>query len=269
MSETSRHDSWKAGNNYDAYMGRWSRQAARRFVDWLDVPEGRDWLDVGCGTGSLSVAILERANPQDVIGIDASDGFVHHATHTVDDHRATFRQGDAQALTLPDASRDAVVSGLVLNFVPDRRAMLSEMTRVAKPGGMCGFFVWDYPGGGVEFIDAFWRAASAMDPGSLELAEGRRFSDCTEDALSALASEVWGVPVEATALDVPTRFRDFEDFWTPFTLGAGPAPGYCVSLASERRERLREKLERDLGRGVDGSIDLSARALAVKAIRNG
>ena len=60
-------------------------------------------------------------------------------------------------------------------------------------------------------------------------------------------------------------FKDFDDYWTPFTLGAGPAPGYCMSLPPERRERLREKLSETLPQGADGSIPLSARAWAVKS----
>jgi SAM-dependent methyltransferase len=259
MSETSRHDSWQAGASYDAYMGRWSRQVAPLFLDWRNAPEGGDWLDLGCGTGSLSAAILDRAAPRSLIGIDASEGFVGHAAGAIGDPRATFRQGDAQAIDLADASQDAVVSGLVLNFVPDKRAMLSEMARVARPAGSLGFFVWDYPGGGIEFMRAFWRAA-----GSLDLAEGRRFPDCTEAALGALAAEVWGTGVETTALEVPTRFRDFADYWTPFTLGAGPAPGYCVSLPPDRRDALRAKLESDLPKDADGGITLTARAWGVK-----
>ncbi len=265
MSETSRHDAWQAAANYDAYMGRWSRKIAPPFLDWLGAPDNGDWLDVGCGTGALSQAILAEAAPASVTGIDASEGFVGHAAATTADPRARFRRGDAQAIDLPDASHDAVVSGLVLNFVPDRRAMLSEMARIARPGGRLGFFVWDYPGGGVAFMRAFWRAAAALDPDAVALSEDRRFPDCTEAGLRGLAAEVWGPGVETTALKVPTRFRDFADYWTPFTLGAGPAPGYCVSLPPDRREQLRKKLERDLPREPDGSIALTARAWAVKA----
>lgn len=265
MTETSRHDSWQAGNNYDTYMGRWSRKVAPRFLDWLKAPKGGDWLDLGCGSGSLSAAILEHDAPRSVIGVDASEGFVRHAAKVVGDGRATFRQGDAQALDLADQSRDAVVSALVLNFVPDRRAMLSEMARVVRPGGRLGFFVWDYPGGGVQFMHEFWQAAIALDPGAGDLTEDRRFPDCTEAALGALAAEVWGTAVETTAIEVPTRFRDFADYWMPFTLGAGPAPGYCVSLAPDRREQLRKSLESGLPREADGGIALTARAWAVKA----
>ena len=63
MAEANRYDAWLAGDSYDPYMGRWSRQVAPRFLDWLDPPEGLEWLEVGCGTGALSAAILARCNP--------------------------------------------------------------------------------------------------------------------------------------------------------------------------------------------------------------
>ncbi|WP_347311225.1 class I SAM-dependent methyltransferase [Defluviimonas sp. SAOS-178_SWC] len=265
MSETSRHDAWQGGSNYDTYMGRWSRQIAARFVGWLEVPPGKDWLEVGCGTGALTRAVLEGAGPRTILSVDTSEDFVRHAARECPDPRATFQTGDGQRLDLPDRSRDAVVSGLVLNFVPDKGAMLAEMVRIARPGGRLGFYVWDYPAGGVGFIHAFWRAAAALDPAAETLSEDRRFPDCTREALAGLASGAWGPEAEVVAVEVPTPFASFEDFWHPFTLGAGPAPGYCAGLSPDAREKLRRKLDADLPRAPDGSIPLSARAWAVRA----
>ena len=264
MSESTRHDAWAAGDSYDAYMGRWSRQLAPRFLDWLGAPQGGDWLEVGCGTGALSAAILARCNPRSLLAIEPSDGFLATARRNVPDPRATFERGDAQALPAPDASRDAIVSALVLNFVPDRAKALAEMRRVARPGARIGFYVWDYPGGGMEMMRTFWRAATALDPTAAELNEDRRFPFCTPEGLSALAREAGVANVECEAIEVPTVFKDFDDYWRPFTLGTGPAPGYCMSLAPEARERLRRKLEESLPRDPDGAIGLKARAWAVK-----
>ena len=175
MSDQSRHDAWAEGENYDAYMGRWSRQIAPGFLDWFDAPPGLDWLEVGCGTGALSGAILAQAAPSSLQALDPSAGFVARARETHADARADFTVGDARALALPDASRDAIVSGLVLNFVPDRPGALAEMARVARPEGRIGFYVWDYPGGGVEFMRAFWTAAAALDPEARTLSEDVRF----------------------------------------------------------------------------------------------
>jgi SAM-dependent methyltransferase len=261
----SRHDAWRAGDSYDLYMGRWSRQIAPRFLDWLGAPADLDWLDVGCGTGALSATILARRAPRSLIGVDPSEGFLAKARANVSDARAEFRVGDAQALPVESGSRDVVVSALVLNFVPDRVAALAEMKRVARSGGRIGFYVWDYPGGGVEFMRAFWNAATALDPAALDLTEARRFPFCTPEGLTDLATRAGLAPVECTALEAPAVFADFEDYWRPFTLGAGPAPGYCASLAPDARERLRRKLHDSLPRAADGSIPLETRAWALKA----
>jgi len=263
--ETSRHDAWQAGDSYDAYMGRWSRRIAPEFLSWLGMAEGRDWLEIGCGTGALSAAILERCRPRDLIAIDPSEGFLAKARANVPDGRVAFRVGDARALDVEAASRDAVVSGLVLNFVPDRTAALCEMKRAARAGGTVGFYVWDYPGGGIAFMRAFWEAATALDPASLDLTEGNRFPFCTPDGLADLAERVGLAPVDCVPIEVATVFKDFDDYWRPFTLGAGPAPGYCASLEPAARERLRASLERRLPRRDDGAIPLTARAWAVKA----
>src|SRR5688500_1908098 len=120
-TQASRDDAWQAGDSYDRYMGRWSRQIAPRFLDWLDPAGGLDWLDVGCGTGALSAAIIERCHPKSLISLDPSEGFLAKARENVSDGRAGFHVGDAQALSVRTGSMDMVVSALVLNFVPDRQ----------------------------------------------------------------------------------------------------------------------------------------------------
>ena len=114
MTIDAEHDAWNAGDSYDAYMGRWSRKMAARFLDWLGAKDNLDWLDVGCGTGALSSTILSKCNPRSLIGIEQSDGFVATAQRNVSDARAIFEVGDAQALPLGDHSKDIVTSALVL-----------------------------------------------------------------------------------------------------------------------------------------------------------
>jgi SAM-dependent methyltransferase len=267
MIETSRHDAWKSGDHYERYMGRWSRQIATRFLDWLDPPKNANWLEVGCGTGALSTAIIKQCSPKSLIAIDSSEGFLDAARANVADAHVSFRIGDAQALDAGDASADVVASGLVLNFVPDRERALAEMRRVLRPGGTIGFYVWDYAGGGVEFMRAFWNAATALDHGARELTEDRRFPFCTQAGLTDLAEQAGLAAIQSTAIEVPTIFTNFEDYWQPFTLGAGPAPGYCMSLSPDARERLRQSLDEALPRSNDGSIRLKTRAWAVKAAK--
>jgi ubiquinone/menaquinone biosynthesis C-methylase UbiE len=265
MTETSRHDAWQAGDAYDLYMGRWSRKIAPRFLDWFNAPDHLDWLEVGCGTGALSAAILAACNPKSLISIDSSEGFIAKARSNVPDHRAEFRIGDAQALPINAASRDTVVSALVLNFVPDHEKALAEMKRVARVGGRIGYYVWDYPGGGLEFARAFWNAAKAIDPAARDLTEDKRFAQCTLSGLTDLARRAGLAELGHTAIEVPTVFRDFEDYWHPFTLGAGPAPAYCKSLDPDARQRLKQRLHDTLPRSEDGSIPFKVRAWAIKA----
>jgi hypothetical protein len=143
------------------------------------------------------------------------------------------------------------------------------MRRVLRPGGCVGFYVWEYPSGGVGYMRAFWDAATALDPDAAKLTENRRFPFCTREALTGLAETAGLARIEATALEIPTVFRDFDDLWRPFTFGAGPAPGYCASLDPDLRERLRADLSDSLPRQPDGSIALTAKAWAIRAISPG
>lgn len=268
MEDTSGSiDVWASGDAYEPYVGRWSRAVARQFLAWLAVPPGGRWLDVGCGTGALSGVILDMASPAEVVGIDPSAGYVAYARGREPDPRVRFAVGDARALPVPSAAFDAVVAGLVLNFVPDPTAAGAEMMRAAQLGGAVGAYVWDYAGG-MELIRRFWDAAVALDPSARDLDEGRRFAAvCRPDALADLFRGAGLRGVEARAVDVPTVFRDFDDFWAPFLGGQGPAPGYAGTLSEERRAALRELIRADLPVAADGSIPLAARAWAVRGER--
>lgn len=265
MTESARHDAWSAGDSYNRYMGRWSRQIAPLFLDWFDAPFHVDWLDMGCGTGALSAAIVARCSPRSLVAIDPSEGFLSTARAAVPDDRVQFRLGDAQAIPAEDRSFDVIASGLVLNFVPDRAKALSEMKRVARLNAVIGFYVWDYPGGGIEFMRAFWNAATELDPKALDLMEGKRFPFCTPEGLTGLVKAAGLRVLAHSPIQAATVFKDFDDYWQPFTLGAGPAPGYCMSLEPDHRERLRQKLDATLPRQEDGSIRLMSKAWAVKA----
>lgn len=267
MVSDATYDTWSAGQSYDQYMGRWSRMIAARYLDWLQAPGDADWLEIGCGTGALTQQILEKMSPRSIIATDASADFVGHARSTISDKRASFETTDAQKLRFVTASCDIVTSALVMNFVPDKTAALKEMQRVLRPGGILSFYVWDYPGGGIEFIDVFWKAAAEIDPKAAELDEGARFPFCTENGLLEICDHAGLADASIGPVEITTEFRDFEDFWMPFTLGAGPAPGYCMSLPQIQRDALKNRLGETIG--VDTPIRLTARAWAVKAIVSG
>ncbi|MCB0138122.1 MAG: class I SAM-dependent methyltransferase [Caldilineaceae bacterium] len=256
-------DNWQSGDPYERYIGRWSRLVAPPFVRWLDVPAGKRWLDVGCGTGALCGAIVDHAAPAAVTGIDPSDGFLAVARARLPGGVA-FHVGSATAIPLPDAAVDVVVSGLVLNFIPDPAAALREMARVAGRDARIGLYVWDYAGK-MELLRTFWDAVAAVDPAAASLDEGERFPLCDPDALAATAAVAGLRAVDVTAIDVPTIFADFADLWEPFLGGQGPAPSYLLALDEPTRTAVRETLRARLPRQDDGSIHLVARAWALRS----
>jgi SAM-dependent methyltransferase len=265
MPTGSEREVWVSGEGYERFVGRWSRPVAREFVRWLGRPDGARWLDVGCGTGALVETVLAQAAPAAVSGIDRSEDYVAGARRRLSGTVADFRIGDACALPFDDASFDVAVSGLVLNFVPDQPRMVAEMSRCVCPGGTIALYVWDYAGE-MQLLRRFWDAAISLDPRASELDEGRRFPVCRPETLTRLFREAGLRSVETRAIDVPTNFAGFDDFWDPFLIGDAPAPGYCMSLDKEGRERLRRRLEETLPAASNGWIRLIARAWAVKGL---
>ena len=260
-------DFWEGANAYERFMGRWSRELARTFVMWLEIPRDRHWLEVGCGTGALTTRILELGHPASVVATDASEAFVTHAREVIRDDRVQFVTAGANNLPRRATAYDVVASALVLNFLPDPVAALREMKSLVAVEGVVAACVWDYAGE-MQFLRRFWDAAVELDPVALQYDEGVRFPICSQSALAAAFRDAGFVKFVIDPIDIETRFRDFDDFWMPFVGGPGPAPGYLASIAAPARERLARRLAETLPRNEDGSIPLEARAWAVRAERD-
>ncbi|HEX4802623.1 MAG TPA: methyltransferase domain-containing protein [Myxococcaceae bacterium] len=256
-------DTWEVGDAYELYVGRWSRRVASLFLRWLAIPPGRRWLDVGCGTGALCSAIIEACSPSLVVGIEPSEPFLATAAERLAG-RAVLHRGSAMEIPLSDASVDVVVSGLVLNFVPNQQAALIEMARVVGGSGTIGAYVWDYAGK-MELIRHFWDAAVELSPEAAKLREPLRFPLCRPEALVALFASAGLHEIDVAPIDIPTQFASFEDYWRPFLGGQGPAPAYAMGLDQAERDRLRSLIRERLPVAPDGSISLTARAWAIRA----
>jgi SAM-dependent methyltransferase len=263
MASTQISDRWERGDPYEQYVGRWSRRVAPLFLAWLNLPAQRRWLDVGCGTGALCAAILDHCSPASVAGVEPSEGFLEKANEQLG-ARVLLRRGSAAEIPFEEHTVDVTVSGFVLNFVPDARAAVREMTRVTVAGGAIAAYVWDYAGQ-MELMRRFWDAAVALNPNAAKLDEGLRFPLCRPEALSELFASAGLDGVEVTAIDITTSFVNFEDYWQPFLGGQGPAPAYAMALDETARARLRDRIRDRMPVQADGSISLSARAWAVRA----
>ena len=198
--------------------------------------------------------------------MEPSEGFLAAARAQVADPRAEFRQGGGEKLPAGDGEFDAVVSGLVLNFIPDQPKALGEMRRVACSGGTVAAYVWDYAEG-MQLMRRFWDAAVALNPAAGGLDEARRFPGCRPEPLAALFTGAGLRDVATVAIDVPTVFKDFDDYWSPFLGGQGPAPGYCMKLPEPERAALRERVRSLLQVERDGSIRLIARAWCIRGVK--
>ncbi|MBM7791131.1 class I SAM-dependent methyltransferase [Tenggerimyces flavus] len=250
---------WTDGGPYERYVGRWSRQVAPKFLDWLPDAPGAAWCDVGCGTGALSHAILATRQPVRVVGVDPSEGFLGVAIRNAD---GPFegRVGSATDIPAGDSEFDRVVGGLMLNFVPDYERAMTEMRRIAKPGGYIGVYVWAYAEG-MEMMRLFWDAAITVDENALELDEGPRFPVCRPGGLTALFSQAGLADVKVEGIEIPTVFADFDDYWQPFLGGQGAAPAYFDRLDEYQQVAIRERLRAALPKG---EIALTARAWAAQ-----
>jgi SAM-dependent methyltransferase len=232
------------------------------------MPEQKLWLDAGRGTGALTAAIPDAAR---IVGVDRSQGFLRAAAQKAGDQAGASDEAgagnglvaaDAAALPFRSGIFDAVVSGLVLNFVPRPEQAIAEFCRVAAPGATIAAYVWDYSDG-MRMMRHFWDAAAQVDPAAAERDEGRRFPICHEDALAYAWMDAGLRGVTTWRIEIPTVFRTFGDFWRPFLGGQGPGPAYLAALPEPQREAIRNLLRARLG---DGTIALTAAAWAVRGI---
>src|ERR1022692_3584964 len=248
---------------YERFMGRWSRLVAPQLIDFTDLPDRGQFLDVGSGTGALSFALAERKPRAHVRGIDPSKEYVAYAnSRNAYPDRVSFEEGDAQKLRFADASFDASLSLLVFNFIPDPGKALREVRRVTKPGGRISAAVWDY-GDGMRMLRAFWDSAASIDAKSERLDE-KHMPLCRAGELA----ELWRQGVLENVHEQPQvitmRFESFADYWDAFLLGQGPAGVFVKSLNHDQVRALRDELKSRVSPSAENlPITLSARVWSV------
>ncbi len=241
-----------SGDAYDAFMGRYSRQLAAPFADAAGIAPGLAVLDVGCGPGALTGVLVDRLGTGSVAAFDPSPPFVH-------DCAARFpgvdvRLGRVEQIPFGEDTFDVALAQLVLHFVSDADLGVRELRRVLRPGGTVSLCVWDLAEG-MEMLSVFWDAALALDPEAPDEAHNLRFGGAGE--IPPLLEAGGFDEISESTLGVASTYAGFDELWSGFLLGIGPAGTYCVGLPDDHREALRARLFERLG-SPSGSFTLDA-----------
>jgi SAM-dependent methyltransferase len=253
------------GEAYERLMGRWSPVLADRLIAFGGVADGDVVLDLGCGTGSLAMALAARTGVRRILGIDVAPAYIAYAARRSADPRLSFIVGDGAALEVADGSVDRAFSLLALNFMPAPARAIAELRRVTRPGGMVAAAVWDFSGG-LVYQRIFWDTAAALDPDAAR-ARARHFSSpLTREGELGTALQAAGVhAVEECELAIRLHYVDFADYWQPIAEAQGPVGDYVNRLPSERLAALREALAEAYCCGrPDGPRSMAATAWAAK-----
>ena len=251
---------WNDAIGYEAYVGHWSRAVAPRFLAWLAPAPRLRWLDVACGTGALTSAILTLCDPEEVIGLDTSSDYLSAAQKSCMGSRVRFVNGDATVLSFPSKTFDVCVSGLALNFIAFGRS-LAEQYRLIRPAGTIAAYVWDYAGE-YEFARRFWDAALRIDPRAGAFDPGRKATICGEQGLRDAFVAAGCTRVETCVFDDSGEFPSREAYWQAFDVRQGSTYDYLSLLTEEQRLRLKTSLLSTMN--PHGPVKLRIRALAIK-----
>jgi SAM-dependent methyltransferase len=242
---------------YDRHVGRYGRELGRMLCACAEVQPGGSALDVGCGTGALTAALVDALGPDRVSAVDPSPQFVAACRERFPDVRV--EEAQAERLPFGDAAFDHALAQLVVNFMADATAGVREMRRVTRDGGTVAAAVWDYAGE-MRLLRCFWDAATEVDPAAARRDE-RDMPYCTPPELETLWADS-GMEGRVVPIVVNAHYDDFEDLWAPIEQGAGPSGAYAASLDDAHRAELRGELRRRLGVSSD-AFELSARAWVI------
>jgi len=250
------------GASYELMMGRWSLLVGERFLDWIDVPNGLRWLDIGCGNGAFTELLVERCRPADVQAFDTSAEQLAYARNRLKAGApVTWNVADAMRLPVADAACDAAVMALVLFFVPEPAVGVAEMCRAVRSGGVVAAYHWDVLGEGFPF--------AVIAAGMRELGVAAHMAPSSAASTIEASTSLWqgaGLQqVRTCQITVQRQFESFDDFWNSAAPSNTLRPMF-EAMDSDRRELLKANVRDRLHAG-DGPLTVSARANAIIGIK--
>ena len=257
MSETQSF--FTDGEAYERMMGRWSRSAGSIFLDWLDLPSGLRWVDVGCGTGAFTQSLLDGCAPREVRAVDPSADQIAYARTTPVGKTVKFQVGDAQLLPFGSGEFDAASMALVITFIPDPARALAEMKRVVKPGGTIATYVWDFLNGGSPQQPL----RAAIEATGITVAHMPGHENSTREAVGRLFSAAALDDIATRMIEIEVSYPDFDAYWESQTALANTTVQYLRKMTAADVERVKTYL-RDHLPMESGQIAYTARASAAK-----
>ncbi|HYB08626.1 MAG TPA: class I SAM-dependent methyltransferase [Alphaproteobacteria bacterium] len=267
MSATSPDYRADDGGAYERFLGRWTQRLALPFIEFARLPPLGDVLEVGCGTGSLTLALVEQRPQAHIFAVDVAEPYLTFARTRAGGERVRFEVGDACRLNFPSGRFSAVLAQLVLNFVPDAEAAVGEMRRVSRPEGVVAAAVWDFRGG-LVYQRLFWDTASGVDPAAAA-ARDRLFSHplALPDGLIDLWRRAGLTSIERASITIRMTYASFNDYWEPLLGGQGPVGTYVQGLTPGMREKIEERVRAAYLSGAgDGPRSMTATAWAVRGV---
>jgi SAM-dependent methyltransferase len=249
-----------AADDYERFMGAWSRAIGEKFLAWLRAPSGARWLDVGCGTGAFSELILRHAAPASLTGIDPSPEQIGYARKHLTGPR--FEVADSMALPFRGGEFDVVASALVLHFIPDRAKAFAEMHRVLGSGGFVGGYTWKRDASANHAPYAL--VMSGVKSIGAEMLTSPMIPEGTQDGMRASLGAAGFTDIAVTEIEVTRTFRNFDEYWDIQCIPFSP-PGRTIAKLSEtQRATLRDVMRERMTAGPDGSITHASTAMAGK-----
>lgn len=226
---------------YDRVFGPVTRRAVEELLDAAGVGSQTRTLDLATGPGY--VAAKASARGAQVLGVDLSPQMLEMARQA--HPQIAFQEEDAEDLTLPDATFDAVVANFCLLHVGRPEKMLSEITRVLAPQGRTALTVWGPPDRARLFAivpDAL-RAAGATTPA--EIPEGPNFFQFSEDqAFSQLLLSTGLNEVVVRTIEFRHHIPDVAHLWNGMLHGVVRTRALLALQSAEARERIQIEFTR-------------------------